>query len=154
LDLYRGQFDFTNFTTQVHDFDPGITPYPNGLFWTVPLQDGVAVNLDAGKARMTAANLHVMDFFNIPNALFRTQDPVSVDATVSFDIRWMGPATDPSAVTSPAGSSGQLFNSPVTMTWSAKNALGLRFRSNPSGTTSFFGQLGKVRNGIFQSKGQ
>jgi hypothetical protein len=39
--------------------------------------------------------------------------------------------------------------SPVTMRWSAKNAVGFRFRSDPSGTTSFFGQLGRVRNGIF-----
>jgi hypothetical protein len=93
------------------------------LFWTVPLlsdredegQGGVTVDLDEGKARMTATNLHVRDFFNIPNALFRFQNPASVRATVSFDIRWMGPATGPSAVTSPPGSSGRLFMSPVTM---------------------------------------
>jgi hypothetical protein len=142
----------------VHDFDPGIHPYPGGLFWTVPLgsrreddegQSGVTVDLDDGRARMTAANLHVSDFFNIPNALFRFQNPVSVGATVSFDIRWLGPATSRSAVTSPPGSSGQLFMSPVTMRWSAANGSGFRFRSSASGTTSFFGQLGKVRNGIF-----
>ncbi|HYB49040.1 MAG TPA: hypothetical protein VED20_17070 [Streptosporangiaceae bacterium] len=125
------------------------------MFWTVPLQrdcDGqgsVRVNLDEGKARMTETNLHVRDFFNIPNALFRFQSPASVRATVSFDIRWLGPATGRSAVTSPPGSSGQLFMSPVTMRWSAQNAQGLRFKSDPSGTTSFFGQLGRVRNGIF-----
>jgi hypothetical protein len=114
------------------------------LFWTVPLQrDDVHVDLRDGKARMRAEDLRVRDFFNIPNALFRTQNPVSVAAAVSFDIRWLGPAT------SPAGSSGQLVMSPVTMRWSAKNAKGLRFRSHPSGTTSFFGQLGRVRNGIF-----
>jgi hypothetical protein len=132
------------------------------LFWTVPLRshgegekghgDGVTVNLDEGKARMTAASLDVMDFFNIPNALFRFQKPPSVRATVSFDIRWTGPATGRSAVTSPSGSSGQLFMSPATMRWSAKNALGFSFRSSASGTTSFFGQLGRVRNGIFASR--
>jgi hypothetical protein len=135
------------------------------LFWTVPLrsgddgegrarshdegQGGVTVDLDDGKARMRAANLQVRDFFNIPNALFRFQKPVSVGATVSFDIRWMGPATRPSAVTSPPGSTGRLFTSPVTMKWSATNASGFSFKSHPSGTTSFFGQLGHVRNGIF-----
>ena len=143
----------------MHDFDPGIHPYPSGLFWTVALGShreddeghggGVTVNLDDGKARMRATNLHVRDFFNIPNALFRFQNPVSVGATVSFDIRWMGPATSRSAVTSPPGSSGQLFMSPVTMRWSATNASGFSFKSSASGTTSFFGQLGKVRNGIF-----
>jgi hypothetical protein len=98
---------------------------------------------------MRAQDLRVRDFFNITNALFHTQHPVSVGATVSFDFRWLGPATGPSAVTSPAGSSGRLFMSPVTGRWSAKNAMGFRFRSHPTGTTSIFGQLGHVRNGIF-----
>jgi hypothetical protein len=109
----------------------------------------VRVDLDDGTARMRARNLPVRDFFNIPNALFRFQHPASVAATVSFDIRWLGPATGRSAVTSPPGSSGQLVMSPVTMRWSAQNALGFSFKSNPAGTTSFFGQLGRVRNGIF-----
>jgi hypothetical protein len=134
----------------VHDFDPGIHPYPSGLFWTVPLGNGgVTADLEDGTARMTAENLQIRDFFNIPNALFRFQKPPSVAATVSFDIRWLGPATSGMAVTSPPGSSGRLFTSPVTMEWSAQNARGFRFESNPSGTTSFFGQLGHVRNGIF-----
>ena len=135
------------------------------MFWTVPLrsgdegegrarsddedQDGVTVDLEDGTARMRATNLHVRDFFNIPNALFHLQKPVSVGATVSFDIRWMGPATRPSAVTGPPGSTGRVFKSPVTMKWSASSATGFSFTSNPSGTTSFFGQLGHVRNGIF-----
>lgn len=127
------------------------------MFWTVPLrsdredegQGGVRVDLDDGKARMRAKNLHVRDFFNIPNALFRFQSPASVRATVSFDIRWLGPITSSSAVTSPPGSSGQLLMSPATIRWSAQNAQGFSFKSNPTGTTSFFGQLGRVRNGIF-----
>jgi hypothetical protein len=136
---------------------PRLSAYPEGLFRTDPLQSGredgghggVSVDLDDGKARMRAKNLRVMDFFNIPNAPFRFQNPASVRATVSFDIRWLGPATGRSAVTSPPGSSGRLFMSPVTMRWSAQNAQGFRFKSDPSGTTSFFGQLGRVRNGIF-----
>jgi len=127
------------------------------LFWTVPVRPGrhgegrgeVRVDLDAGKARMTAEHLHIKDFFDIPNALFRFETPASVGATVSFDVRWLGPATSPSAVTSPPGSSGRLFMSPATMRWSAKNAQGFRFESNPSGTTSVFGQIGRIRNGVF-----
>jgi hypothetical protein len=128
------------------------------LFWTVPLRSheddegqggGVTVDLDDGKARMTATNLQVRDFFNIPNALFRFQKPASVGAAVSFDIRWMGPPAGRTPVTSPPGSTGRLLMSPVTMSWSAKNASGFSFKSSPSGTTSFFGQLGHVQNGIF-----
>ena len=141
----------------MHDFDPGIDPYPGGLFWTVPLQsghddqgqDGVTVDLDKAKARMRAKNLHVADFFTIPNALFRFMDPASVPATVSFDIRWTGPVTSRSPVTSPPGSSGQLLMNEATMKWSAQNAQGFSFKSDPSHTTSAFAQLGRVRNGIF-----
>jgi len=127
------------------------------LFWTVPLQpdredqghDGVSVDLEDGKARMRAKNLRVRDFFNIPNALFRFQTPASVRATVSFDIRWRGPITSRSPVTSPPGSSGQLLMNTATMKWSAENAQGFSFKSDPSHTTSAFAQLGRVRNGIF-----
>ena len=127
------------------------------MFWTVPLQsdsedeghDGVSVDLGDGKARMRAKNLGVMDFFNIPNALFHVQSPASVRATVSFDVRWRGPVTGSSAVTSPPGSSGQLLMNTATMKWSAENAQGFSFKSDPSGTKSAFAQLGRVRNGIF-----
>ena len=127
------------------------------MFWTVPLQpdredqghDGVSVDLEDGKARMRAKNLCVRDFFNIPNALFRFQTPASVRATVSFDIRWRGPITSRSPVTSPPGSSGQLLMNTATMKWSAENAQGFSFKSDPSHTTSAFAQLGRVRNGIF-----
>ena len=126
------------------------------MFWTVPLQsgregegqDGVTVDLDKAKARMRAKNLRVMDFFNIPNALLHLQSPVSVRASVSFDIRWTGPVTSRSPVTSPPGSSGRLLMNTATMKWSAQNAQGFSFKSDPSGTTSVFGQLSRVRNGI------
>jgi hypothetical protein len=124
------------------------------LFWTVPFRpgqddDSVTFDLDDGKARMKAADLHVRDFFNIPNALLHLQKPVSVPATVSFDIRWLGPATNRMRVTKPRGSTGHVFTSPVTMTWTATNGSGFSFKSNPSHTKSFFGQLGHIRNGVF-----
>jgi hypothetical protein len=147
--LYRGQFDFTNFSTQVHDFDPGITPYPGGLFWTVPLDSSsVDVQLGAGRAHMSANDVAAQDFFTIPNALFRFEQPASVDAHCSFDIHWDGPVTSRGDVTTP-GSSGELVMSQATMTWSASNASGFRFTSDPSPTKSVFAQLGRVRNGVF-----
>jgi hypothetical protein len=54
-----------------------------------------------------------------------------------------------SGVAGPPGSSGELVMSQATMAWSAANALGFRFTSDPSGTTSVFAQLGRVRNGVF-----
>ena len=148
MDLYRGQYDFTNFSTQIHDFDPGINPYPGGLFWTVPILGVGPVVLGRGTARMSASDMALEDFFDIPNALFRFETPVSVGATCSFDVHWSGPVTSRGAVTTP-GTSGELVMSQATMTWSASNSLGFSFVSNPSGTTSAFAQLGHIRNGVF-----
>lgn len=97
---------------------------------------------------MSAANVALEDYFDIPNALFRFEVPPSVPATCSFDINWTGPVSSRGPVTTP-GSEGQLVMTAATMTWSASNALGFSFVSNPSGTTSVFAQLGHVRNGVF-----
>ena len=148
MDLYRGRYDFNSFSTQILDFDPGIHPYPGGLFWTVPNPTLGPVELGRGRATMSMANLAVNDFFDIPNALFRFEVPVSAGAHCSFDIEWTGPVTGTAAVTT-KGSTGELRMTNATMTWSASNSLGFRFVSNPSGTTSFFAQLGRVQNGIF-----
>jgi hypothetical protein len=148
LDLYRGRYDFSGFSTQVHDFDPGIHPYPGGLFWTVPGPTLANVELGTGNARMTMSDLALNDFFNIPNALFRFQTPVSSGASVSFDIHWSGPVSSRGSVTT-VGSSGELILNQATMTWSARNNLGFTFASNPVGTHSAFAQLGHVSNGVF-----
>ena len=151
MDLYRGQYDFQNFSTQVHDFDPGINPYPNGLFWTVPISGVGPVVLGTGTARMQASDMVLQDYFDIPNALFRFEVPTSVAATCSFDIHWHGPVSSRGPVTTP-GSSGQLVMSQATMTWSATNSSGFRFVSNPLGTSSVFAQLGHVSNGVFAER--
>jgi len=148
LDLYRGLYDFTTFKTQVHDFDPGINPYPGGLFWTVPNPTLGPIELGRGKASMSMANLALEDYFDIPNALFRFEVPESTDASCSFDVKWTGPVTSTGPVITP-GSTGELSMTSATMTWSASNNLGFRFVSNPSGTTSAFAQLGRVQNGVF-----
>ena len=146
MDLYRGRYDFNNFSTQIHDFDPGIHPYPDGLFWTVPNPKLGPIELGRGRATMSMANLALNDFFNIPNALTRVTP--GVDASCSFNIQWTGPVTSTGAVTT-RGSTGELRMTSATMIWSASNSLGFRFMSNPSGTTSAFAQLGRVQNGIF-----
>lgn len=106
------------------------------------------IELGGGKATMSMANLALKDYFDIPNALFRFENPISADAHCSFDIEWTGPVTSRGPVTTP-GTTGELIMTNATMTWSATNSLGFRYVSNPSGTTSAFAQLGRVQNGIF-----
>jgi hypothetical protein len=147
LDLYRGQYDFATFSTQIHDFKPGIQPYPSGLFWTVPLAANPPIELGNGTAHLSATDLVVADYFNNVNAILRSEMPVSVGASCTFDIQWSGPITDKGPVTAP-GSSGELSLCQTTMTWSASNDLGFSFVSDPSPTTSAFAQLGRVKNGV------
>jgi hypothetical protein len=108
--------------------------------------------MGAGKARMVVNNLNLLDFFNIPNALFRFLDPPSEPATCSFDIQWSPPVSRRSQVNDPAvGFAANFVYSQATMQWSASRADGSTFVSNPSGTTSAFAQLGQMRNGVFYS---
>jgi hypothetical protein len=95
---------------------------------------------------MAATNLAVTDFGSIPNALFHFAP--SVDARCSFDIQWSGPVSSRGGVSTP-GSTGELVMNTATMTWSASNASGFKFVSNPSGTTSAFAQIGRIQNGVF-----
>ena len=135
----------------MHDYDPGIVPYPDGLFWTVPSPAGsVSVQPGAGKGRMRLTDQPITDYFDIPNALFQFEDPVSEDATCSFDVRWSGPVTERYHLTDrDVGFTGQFVLSQATMTWSARNEGGFSFVSDSSPTTSAFAQLGRMRNGVF-----
>jgi hypothetical protein len=143
LDLYTGSVAPAN---QVHDFDPGIHPYPGGLFWTVPNATIDSVEFGAGKAHMHMKDVAVTDFFNIPNALFPSVPGLA--ASCSFDIQWTGPVTRRGGVTTP-GSTGELVMTNATMTWSGTNSSGFSFQSDPAGTTSVFAQLGHISNGVF-----
>jgi hypothetical protein len=108
----------------------------------------VTVNFGAGKAEMTATDLPVVDYFTIPNALFHFATPVA--ATCSFDISWNVPVTDRSPVNAPSGSPGELVMCHATMRWSASNASGFHFATDPMRQRQvWFAQLRKVRNGAF-----
>ena len=121
------------------------------MFWTVPIPaNSVTVHLDDGEARMTIQDLAIPDYFDIPNALFRFEDPVSEPARVSFDVQWSGPVTGVSKVNDPeVGYAGKVITNQATMAWRARNASGFKFVSHLSPTTSEFSQLWHMRNGIF-----
>jgi hypothetical protein len=140
----------SDFSTQVHDFDLGIDPWPGGLFWTVRIDDDdVDVHFGAGKASYRVQNLPVLDYFNIPNGLFHFPTMPPDPAIVSFDIEWSGPVTDRSHLLEADNQAvGDFVLSQATMTWSAKTPA-VKFVSDPNGTSSIFAQLGRMRNGRF-----
>ena len=54
---------------QLNDFNPGINPYPAGLFWTIPLHpQSVVANPGAGSAIYKAQNLQIEDYGDLNSA--------------------------------------------------------------------------------------
>ena len=112
----------------------------------------MALDLDHGKARMKATDLHVRDFFNIPNALLHLKKPVSVPATVSFDIRWSGVTRRVKVRDEKNGFAGNFIENTATIEWSAKEK-GFSFKSDAAKTsTSVSAVIGHERNGVFFDK--
>ena len=151
MDTYQGQFDFVNFATQNHDFDPGFSS--QNVFWTVVLpNDSVVVNPGTGAAELHVHDLHIRDYSNFPNAA--ALGPY-VDATVSFDVVWGGPASPAVRVRDEAnGFAGDFRENQATVVFSATEA-GLTFTTDPVSTqTSVFAEVGHERNGIFFPQGR
>jgi hypothetical protein len=147
LDLYQRQFDFSGFTTNVHDFHP-VFSTPSGVPWTVPLPDDnpLLINFDAAEATVIA-DLDLMDYGNIPNALSLG---AAVPAAASYELRWSGPLSRVVSVgDKDHGFRGQFLENPATLTWSASRA-GFSFASDPANTSmTVFAQLGRESDGIF-----
>jgi hypothetical protein len=138
---------------QVHDLNPGIRQ--NGLFWTtVVAASSVDVDLAAGTAQLTLADVHLKDYHDIPNALGLVENgPQPVPATLSFAVRW-----SLSGETVHFDNAGQQFRgdfrvsadpAAAQMEWSAQIG-GFDFRSAPLSTSgSSYAQLGREQNGSF-----
>ena len=136
---------------QVHDLNPSSFP-PVGLFWTteIPIA-GVEVQLGKGSASLEATDVAILDYGQIPNALFGG-GPAPVAGTVSFKVVWSGvnerlniKNTDPVF----GGYAGEFVRNSAQMEWSA--AVGdYTFVSDPMVTSSSsFAELGQERNGSF-----
>src|SRR5207253_1458864 len=94
--------------------------------------DAIAVEMGAGKATLIVDNLQLFDFFDNNNAVLHFRNPASVAAACSFAIQWASPVTNRSPVNDPnVGFAGEFVLNQATMQWSASNADGFRFVSNP-----------------------
>ena len=99
---------------QIHDFNPGIAE--NGLFWTIPLpESSLDVHFGKGTGSLQVSGLDVEDYHDIVNAL---QDGPSVEATVSFDIHWLG-ATDRFELRDAANRFAGQYCIPQAIAWAA-----------------------------------
>jgi hypothetical protein len=135
------------FTNQVHDFNPGIAR--SGLFWTIRIPDeSVAIDLEDATASMKLSGVELRDFFNIPNSLMRGK---SIDADVSFHIRWSGVKKRVHLHDKQNTFDAHVIEDTATMEWSAEER-GFKFVSDPANTsTTVFAEIGRERNGVFFS---
>jgi hypothetical protein len=154
LDLYQGQYDFTGFTTNVHDFHAPLGFSPSGVLWTMPLPDDnpLLLNFDAGVAAEATmiGDLDLLDYGTFPNALALGALGAPVPTDVSFEMRWSGPISRMVSVSdSDHGFRGLFMENSATLSWTASRA-GFTFASDPASTSStVFAQLGQESNGIF-----
>jgi hypothetical protein len=136
---------------QIHDLNPTTFP-PTGLFWTLAIpDDSIQVNPGKGSALMVANNIPILDYHDIPNALFGG-GPAPMPGTVSFTIAWNGvnervnlKNRDPIY----GGFAGEFVRNNAQMAWTATVG-DYHFVSDPLGTSaSAFAEIGKERNGVF-----
>ncbi|MEP6636524.1 MAG: hypothetical protein ABJB97_07340 [Acidobacteriota bacterium] len=104
------------------------------------------VDDDDDKARMTVDDLEIEDYGDLCNAL---ADGPSVQATVSFDVRWKRPIAT-TAITNPTAEFTGLFTQThATVEWSAREKR-FEFHSDPANTSrALWAEVGDERNGIF-----
>jgi hypothetical protein len=127
--------------------NPGITPFPFGLFWTTRLpENSVYANPGAGTAVVEARDITVQDFGTFANAL--SGNP-GVPAVVSFKVEWSGIDQRVSVKNAANGFAGEFTRGQAQMEWSA--IVGdYSFVSAPLSTSSSeFAELGTERNGSF-----
>jgi hypothetical protein len=132
--------------------NPSLSP-PLGLFWTIAIpEDGIDINLGAGRASMEASDVPIYDYGNETESLFGGVP--GTPGSVSFKVTWNGVDerlnirnTDPIY----GGFAGEFVRNAAQMEWTA--VVGdLTFVSDPLATSSSsFAQIGHERNGSFFS---
>jgi hypothetical protein len=116
-------------------------------------EDGTTSNVDqhgefGDGESLDVHQLALFDYFSVGNALI---DGPSIDAKVSYDVRWA------SGGTSLTIDDGKKFHfagrrTSATISWSAHES-GFRFESSPAHTTlTNFALVGRERNGVFYSE--
>lgn len=132
---------------QLNDMNPGVNPYPDGLFWTTRVSpDAVVARPASGDAVYKVKDLVIRNYPDFGTAL--SGDP-GVPATVSFEVRWFGVDQRLNIQDRDTGFGGEFVRGQAKMAWTATVG-NFRFESDPIETSSSdFAELGTERNGVF-----
>jgi hypothetical protein len=137
---------------QIHDLNPSQFP-PVGLFWTIQIpEDSVKVELGRGSATLQATDVPILDYTDIPNALFTGDNPPPVSGSVSFKVVWsevLQRVNIRNTYPTYGGFAGEFIRNKAQMEWTATVG-DLKFVSDPLATSSSsFAEIGHERNGSF-----
>lgn len=130
---------------QIHDFNPGVHPFPTGLFWTMPIPPGsVQVDLDAKTASLDLSHTKIDDYGTVVNAL--TTDKEIASATIDVELTWSG-GTGPAVIRDTTNHfTGKYVTGSADLKWSAQEP-GFEFVSDVGHAE--FARIGRERNGVF-----
>ena len=127
--------------------NPGVNPYPDGLFWTTRVApEAVVARPASGEAIYKVKNLVIRNFPDFNTAL--SGDP-GAPAVVSFEVRWFAVEERLNLKDETTGFGGAFVRGQARMAWTARVGQYL-FESDPIETSSSdFAELGTERNGSY-----
>jgi len=131
---------------QIHDFNPGIDPFPGGLFWLLDADQPISVasNLGLGTASYKATNVALEDYHDITNAL---NNGASVPAWTTFDVEWSGISKRGTFSSTAQRFALEFVQTGASMTWSASTSA---TSLHSTGVTHInFAEVAHEQNGVF-----
>lgn len=133
---------------QTHDFNPGIHPFPSGLFWTIPISSGLTeIDLENGTATFRGDDQPVHDFGSLKNSLANgAGDP----AVVSYTVRWHTILDKDQVENEQFHVEGLFLQTKASIEWSGTNlTTGKTFTAEQDDQKVIAAQLAHERNGVF-----
>lgn len=134
-------------TNQVHDFNPGVHPFPTGLFWTVRIpMHSVEFDFEEASASLELSNFEIDDYHDVVNALVNDKEVAT--GHVDVELQWSGVLSRGVArVPDPDRRFNvEFIRDRATLEWSAREP-GFEFESTSS--KMGFAEIGRERNGVF-----
>ncbi len=141
-------FESTVSGKQIHDFNPGIHPFPSGLFWTIPIsKHAVEVDFEEGEATYSASHQHIPDFGSLTTSLSGASGDPGV---VSYTVRWWDILSHKHVHNATLHVEGKFLQTKASIEWTGTNLKsGETVTARTRGQTVITAQLVNERNGVF-----
>lgn len=133
----------------MHDFNPGVHPFPTGLFWTAAVPShSIDFDFEDAEASLELEDFEIDDYHDVVNAL--VNDKETNTGHVDVNLEWSGVLKRGNARVNDPTTMRKFethwINDKARLEWSATEP-GFTFRSKTS--VMGFGQIARERNGVF-----